>query len=200
MTPMTLVPPSPLTTRTTTVPVRALRRVPPPAIEPAAVPFDGAVPPTLRQPALVVAESSSVGARRPAPLAVVAREGCAPPPTPRSSLPDARVWTRRLVTGVLEVQAGIRPPVQLARYLDERVFAALRRSQRAGSGQGSGRLRSVRISEPNDGVVEATAIIERAGRCSAVALRLEGIDGRWVCTVFEALVPQRAAASVRTAS
>lgn len=178
---------------------RALRRVPPPATEPDAGPFDGAAASGPWQPALMAtAPPTARRAGSPATLRLVADDEWGPQPTPRNALPDPRVWARRLVTAVLEVQAGTRPPVQLARYLDERVYAALGRARR--TTQPSARLRSVRICEPDDGVVEATALVERAGRCAAIALRLEGVNGRWVCTVFEALVPQRAAAPVRSAS
>jgi hypothetical protein len=132
----------------------------------------------------------------PSALRLVAGDGPGPERSSRGALPDPRAWARRLVIAVLEVQAGTRPPVQLARYLDERVYASVRRARRGtpGAGDSSGRLRSVRVCEPDDGVVEATAVIERGGRSAAIALRLEGVGGRWVCTVFEALAPSGAAA------
>lgn len=180
---------------------RALRRVPPPATEPEAAPFDGAATRPQRQPALVApARPRRAHGMASSALHLVDSEEWGPQPTPRAALPDPRVWARRLVTAVLEVQAGTRPPTQLARYLDERVYAAVRRARRTPTAPVSARLRSVRISEPDDGVVEATAVIERAGRCAAIALRLEGVDGRWVCTVFDALVPHRTAGAVRSAS
>jgi hypothetical protein len=41
---------------------------------------------------------------------------------------------------------------------------------------------SVHIFEPADGIVEATAVVVGGARARAVALRLEGWDGRWRCT------------------
>jgi hypothetical protein len=46
-------------------------------------------------------------------------------------------------------------------------------------------VRSVRVSEPTDGVAEVCAIVQQGPRCRAIALRLEGIDGRWQCTALQ---------------
>ena len=43
-------------------------------------------------------------------------------------------------------------------------------------------MRRVLCSSPADGVVEATAIITTPVRTRAVAMRLEGYDGRWRAT------------------
>jgi len=45
----------------------------------------------------------------------------------------------------------------------------------------------VHTQERPEGVVEACAVVRRAGRLVAVALRLEGHCGRWVCTALEGL-------------
>ena len=45
-------------------------------------------------------------------------------------------------------------------------------------------VRSVHVSEPVDGVAEVCAIVQQGPRCRAIALRLEGIDGRWQCTAL----------------
>jgi hypothetical protein len=44
---------------------------------------------------------------------------------------------------------------------------------------------SVRLTEPADGVAEVAATVRRGRRTTAVALRLEGLDGRWQCTALE---------------
>ena len=41
------------------------------------------------------------------------------------------------------------------------------------------------MSEPVDGVAEVAALVRRGARSTAVALRLEGLDGRWQCTALE---------------
>jgi hypothetical protein len=44
------------------------------------------------------------------------------------------------------------------------------------------RLRRLRVGEPSDGVVEAAAVVGRAERAWALALRLERRDNVWLCT------------------
>jgi hypothetical protein len=44
------------------------------------------------------------------------------------------------------------------------------------------RILSTHVSEPADGVVEATLIVQTPGRARAVAVRLEGLDRRWRAT------------------
>ena len=48
-----------------------------------------------------------------------------------------------------------------------------------------GVVRSIHVSEPVDGVAEVAALVRRGARSTAVALRLEGLDGRWQCTALE---------------
>ena len=48
-------------------------------------------------------------------------------------------------------------------------------------------IRSLHLSEPGDGVVEACSLVHDGTRGRAIALRLEGIDGRWVCTALDVL-------------
>ena len=43
------------------------------------------------------------------------------------------------------------------------------------------------ITQPRDGVVEASVIIRGPARVRAVALRLEGLDYRWRATSFSML-------------
>ena len=43
----------------------------------------------------------------------------------------------------------------------------------------------VRVSEPDDSVAEVAAVVHSRHRVQAIALRLEGRDGRWVVTVLQ---------------
>jgi hypothetical protein len=43
-------------------------------------------------------------------------------------------------------------------------------------------VRSVHVSEPDDGVAEVCAVFGTPNRCYAMAMRLEGMDGRWRAT------------------
>lgn len=116
----------------------------------------------------------------------------APQPTPRVALPDPYSWTGRFVQAVVEVLAGERPVAQLLRWTTDRVYADVTRRARAlgrptpagRRGRGRALVRSVHLCEPRDGVVEAAVHVRHGGRSRAVALRLEGLDGRWRCTAL----------------
>lgn len=113
----------------------------------------------------------------------------APQPTPRSELPDPVPLLRSLTQGVLEVLAGVREVDQLARWFSEDAYRTLvtraNLSARARSARGVSparptfEIRSIRVSEPVDGVVEAVVVVAGPGRTRAVAIRLEGLDRRW---------------------
>lgn len=117
--------------------------------------------------------------------------------TASQDLPAPGPWAGRLVQAVVEVLAGDRPSAQLVRWTVEPVYTALRASIRptpraARTAVGSvasvghrAQVRSVRVSEPANGVAEVSATVQRDGRTTAVALRMEGLDGRWMCTVLE---------------
>jgi hypothetical protein len=46
-------------------------------------------------------------------------------------------------------------------------------------------VKSVRVSEPADGVAEVAAVVLRGTVYSAAAARLEGFDGRWRAVALE---------------
>lgn len=116
----------------------------------------------------------------------------APQRTPSTSLPDPEPFLRNLTRGVLEVFAGVREVDQLARWLTEDAYRKLvtraNLAARARSARGVPAKRpvhtilSLRAQEPSDGVVEAVMIVQGPARTRAVALRLEGMDGRWRAT------------------
>ena len=113
-----------------------------------------------------------------------------PQPTSRAELPEPRSWAARLVQALVEVLAGDRPVGQLVRWTSAAVYddvAALALPGERGTTAGArGVVRSVHVSEPVDGVAEVAAVVVRRGRrATAVALRLEGLDGRWQCTAVE---------------
>lgn len=116
----------------------------------------------------------------------------APQPTSATRLPDPEPLLRSLTQGALEVLGGVREVDQLARWFSEDAFQklALRAnlSARARSARGVAASRpvfeilSLRHSAPLDGVLEAVVIVAGPGRTRAVAIRLEGLDGRWRAT------------------
>lgn len=116
-----------------------------------------------------------------------------PQPTSSRHLPEPDVACSTLVRAVVEVLGGTRPSSQLARWLTSDVYAALQRRAglaarlRRGAAPSARQavVRRVRVCEPRDGVVEACAVVIDGGRVRAVALRLEGLDGRWRATAVE---------------
>jgi len=116
-----------------------------------------------------------------------------PQPTARADLPDPRPMTRRLTQAIAEVLAGARPAAQLARYATLDVLDHLERStgrlgQLGPVGRGTPMrpvVASVHVSEPADGVAEVCAVVDTGPRRRAMALRLEGLDGRWRATELQ---------------
>ncbi|MFT4214776.1 MAG: Rv3235 family protein [Microbacterium sp.] len=116
----------------------------------------------------------------------------APQRTSTQALPHPEPLMKNLTLGVLEVLAGVREVDQLARWLGEDAFRALvtraNLSARARSARGvlptrpAYRILSTRWSTPADGVVEGVVIASGPARTRAVAIRLEGWDGRWRAT------------------
>lgn len=120
------------------------------------------------------------------------QEYFAPQPTPTIELPDPAPLLRSLTQGVLEVLAGVREVDQLARWFSEDAYRTLvvraNLSSRARSARGVPpqrpvfEIRSLRVCEPLDGIVEAVVVVAGPGRTRAVAVRLEGLDRRWRAT------------------
>jgi hypothetical protein len=117
-----------------------------------------------------------------------------PQPTPRAQLPEPSPWAGRLVQAIVEVTAGRRPAAQLIRWTTTTVFDAISArnlaARRALATGATARrvapvVRSVHVFEPRDGVAEVSAVVTQDQRCRAIALRLEGVDGRWQCTALQ---------------
>ena len=116
----------------------------------------------------------------------------APQRTPTTALPSPEPFLRNLTLGVLEVFAGVREVDQLARWLTEEPYRKLvtrsNLAARARSARGMPAKRpvhailSVHESSPADGIVEAVVVVRGPARTRALAVRLEGMDGRWRAT------------------
>lgn len=108
--------------------------------------------------------------------------------TSSAALPDPGPWTAQLVQAVVEVLGRERPRQQLVRWLSPEVYAdlslhiSLTTARPGAGGQPRRTVASIHVSEPADGVVEASAVIVGGRRARAMAVRLEGWDGRWRCT------------------
>lgn len=117
---------------------------------------------------------------------------CVPERTHASALPDPEPFLQNITIGALEVFAGVRQAEQLARWLAEDPYRALitraNLAARSRSARGVPAARpkhqilSIRHSSPADGVIEAVVIVSSTVRTRAVAIRTEGLDGRWRAT------------------
>ncbi|MFN2538935.1 MAG: Rv3235 family protein [Mycobacteriales bacterium] len=107
--------------------------------------------------------------------------------TATAELSASHVFARCLVQAVLEVLAGVRSIKQLRRDTTPELYTAIT-SSLEGRARPSGlrpdlrSVRSLHVQERPEGVVEACATVQRDGRVCALALRLEGFEGRWRCT------------------
>ena len=106
----------------------------------------------------------------------------------RSSLPEPGAWGRRLLIGLIETAEGRRPLSQLSALLSFSVCHGLGADfeQAAQSGRPHwlhrATVRTVRSTEPAEGVAELSATLQTGRRVRAVAMRLEQQQGRWRCT------------------
>jgi hypothetical protein len=102
-----------------------------------------------------------------------------------TGLPDVAAFSRRFVIGVIETATGRRAPGQLARHTSPAVHAGLCQSAGRGTRLGTARrpatLHSIHVTEPLECVAEVAAVVRVGNRFRALALRLEGTDGRWRC-------------------
>lgn len=113
-----------------------------------------------------------------------------PRATATLDLPDPEVFTARISQAIVEVLAGTRPAPQVVRWTSAEVYAVLARRSLVAARRGVAArrppvVRRVRVCQPADGVVEASAVVLQSDRVRAMALRLVGLDGRWVVTELQ---------------
>lgn len=118
-------------------------------------------------------------------------------PSPRAELPDPEPLLENLTRCIIEVLAGARELEQIARWVTDEVYRHLLKrvvlSSRARQAKGVVASRptfavgSITVFEPRDGVVEGVVIVRGRARTRAVAIRLEGLDGRWRATAVNVL-------------
>ncbi len=106
-----------------------------------------------------------------------------PQPTSRLDLPSAKQWSMRLVHGLVEVINGIRPATQLTRWLAPDVMKQVQ-GHVINFAMPRLAVRSIHVHETDDGVAEVSAVFGTPNRSFALALRLEGLDGRWRATTL----------------
>ena len=171
-----------------------LRVAPAPRAEPAADGQDWAVPATgsiCSDPAICDPEHGYVQGS----LAVDLRDDAydsffGPQATGTAELPEAQAWARRIIRATLEAWDGSRPPGQLSRWLAPEVRDKVARRGQLARRRGRRPhrpplVRTVLTCYPADGVCEVSAVVRCDGRVRALALRMSGVDGRWLVTAFE---------------
>lgn len=109
-------------------------------------------------------------------------------PTRSELLPPIEPFVAKISQAIVEVVSAQRPAPQLIRHTSPTVYSVLARralvsARRHNPGpRRAAMVRRVRVCEPADGIVEACAVVLWNGRVRALALRLEGLDGRWLVT------------------
>ena len=162
------------------------------------------VPPVSASPA----PSRSVSSARPAPARgslpsklirarFIPDEFFGAQPSPRADLLDPEPLLENLTRCVIEILAGARELEQIARWVTDDVYRHLLKrvvlSSRARQAKGVVASRpafaigSMSICEPRDGVIESVIIVRGRARTRAVAIRLEGLDGRWRASAINVL-------------
>ena len=118
-------------------------------------------------------------------------------PTATSALPDPQPMVENLARSVMEILAGCRDLDQISRWVTDDVYRNLlqrvhiSRRARAVKKQAAvlptfGLGRTI-ITHPVDGVVESVVIVHGKARTRSIAIRLEGMDGRWRATAIHVL-------------
>jgi hypothetical protein len=108
-----------------------------------------------------------------------------PMPSPLSDLPDSYTWSKSFVIAVLEVWAGRRSVMQLAKNSHRSVLSKI-------TSQGKTlnevcQIRRIYINQPIEGVIETTVTLSIKNRVRSLILRFEGIDKKWICTELRLL-------------
>ena len=104
-----------------------------------------------------------------------------PQPSALSELPNVDSWSRSFVIGLIEIWAGKRPAMQIARSCHRSVHTKL---QNYGKSLSSDlpKIRKIYITQPIEGVIESTVTLRIKDRVRSLILRFEGVDKRWICT------------------
>ena len=118
-------------------------------------------------------------------------------PTATSDLPNPQPMAENLARTVMEILAGCRDIDQISRWVTDDVYRNLllrvhiSRRARAVKKQAAVlpnfSLGRTIITHPIDGVVESVVIVHGKARVRAIAIRLEGLDGRWRATAIHVI-------------
>lgn len=120
-----------------------------------------------------------------------------PQPTSSKSLPDPKVLAENLARCVLEILSGARDLEQIARWVTDDVHRVLltrvhvaaraRALKKIPAHRPSFSIGSTTVCQPADGVAECCVVLHGKARSRSIAIRLEGLDGRWRATAIHVL-------------
>jgi hypothetical protein len=120
-----------------------------------------------------------------------------PQPTPTAALPEPRLLAENLARSVLEILSGARSLDQIARWVTDDVYRVLltrvhvaarsRALKKLPAYRPSFSIGSTTVCTPADGVAECCVVLHGKARTRSVAIRLEGLDGRWRATAIHVL-------------
>lgn len=100
--------------------------------------------------------------------------------------PELERFVATLVRALLDTIAGRRSVTQLTRWVDDEVYADLVLRARLHQREPVPlTLRTFRVQQVTDAVLEVSARIQAGPRHAAVALRLERLGTRWVCRIAD---------------
>ncbi len=120
-----------------------------------------------------------------------------PQPTSSHVLPDPKPLAENLARCVLEILSGARDIDQISRWVTDDVYRSLltrvhvsaraRAVKKIPAHRPSFSIGSTTICTPADGVVESCVILHGKARSRSIAIRFEGLDGRWRATALHVL-------------
>lgn len=120
-----------------------------------------------------------------------------PQPTPTAALPAPKVLAENLARSVLEILSGARDLEQIARWVTDDVYRVLltrvhvaarsRALKKLPAHRPAFSIGSTTVCSPADGVAECCVVLHGKARSRSVAIRLEGLDGRWRATAIHVL-------------
>ncbi len=128
-------------------------------------------------------------APRPRLRAVPAGPGtpAGPGGTAAAALPDARTFAAHIALTLVEVMCANRPLAHIVRVTSPGVYASVERRRRVPGTHHRSLHRGMRVRQvigcsPAPGVYEAAVVLDDTRYARAMALRLQGRDGRWQVT------------------
>jgi hypothetical protein len=105
--------------------------------------------------------------------------------SPLSELPDSFTWSKSFVIAVLEVWAGRRSVMQLAKNSHRSVISKI--ISQGKTLNDACQIRKIYLNQPIEGVIETTVTLSIKNRVRSLILRFEGIDKKWICTELRLL-------------